>query len=113
MSAKRGEKPNLGAISGFPTVPSDEPDDLTKGEREQASRDANKGPTPTQLHDAALNKHIDYACLLRDRLDAENKQLQDKLDGLQGELDRLRPDHARLEEQFSNSRSLGDLSTLL
>jgi hypothetical protein len=80
MSAKPGDNPELGAISGPPTPPSPDPDLATAQAISQADQAAR--PSPTQQIVAAKNQHIADACGERDRLRTENKQLQ-------GELDRL------------------------
>jgi hypothetical protein len=105
MTAKPGGKPNLGAITGPFSDPSDAPDKLTRDESEQLQTDARK-LTPTEQILVAKNLHLDEACGKRDRLEEENRRLQ-------SELERLRPEHARLEEELSSARSGSDISFLL
>jgi molecular chaperone GrpE (heat shock protein) len=105
MTIEPSGKPDLRAMTGPPTAPSDKPDLLTTQEEKQAKKAAAK-LTPTEQTVAAKNQHLEEACGKRDRLEEDNRRLQ-------SELDRLRPDHARLEEELSHSRSASDISFLL
>jgi hypothetical protein len=104
MTAKSGDKLDLGAISGPSTPPPSDPDDLTTDEIRKA-KTAAKRPSPSDRHAAAVDRHLDDACGERDHLRQENRRLQ-------SELDRLAPAHQRLEEAFSNSRFTSALSTI-
>jgi hypothetical protein len=110
MTAKPGDNPELGAISGPPTPPSPDPDLATAQAISQADQAAR--PSPTQQIVAATNQHIADACGERDRLRTENKQLQGELDRLHGELDRLRVDHQELKDKHNFSRIGSVLSTV-
>jgi hypothetical protein len=104
VTAKPGDKPDLEAISGPSTAPPSDPDELTEKAIKQAEQSA-KRLTHTQLHHAAVNRHLTEACIARDRLEAEKNRLQ-------GELDRLGPEYQRVKERLSNFRSTSNVAAL-
>ena len=112
MTAKSGDKPNLGAISGPSTAPAKEPDDLTKGAIDKAKTDASK-PTLSQRLDASVERHIASLCYQLDSTTLDNGRLRDDRDQLRRELDPLRLAHQKLKDTHRFSSIGNALSTIL
>jgi hypothetical protein len=78
MTAMSGDKPDLGAISGPLTPPSEVPDEPTKRGMKKAKADASK-PTLSQRLDAAVDLHITNVGGERDGLKEDNGRLRAEL----------------------------------
>jgi hypothetical protein len=105
MSGNAYEKVGLSSIEGPSEPPSTEPDLLTKSEikKNKAHRE---NLTPTELHDQALRKHVSDLRGDRDRFRKDCTRLQ-------GELDHLRPEHAKLKEAYESALASNMFSTAM
>ncbi len=105
---------DLTTIQAPKTPASDQPDEATKREIKHAV--ANK-LTPTQLHDRAREAHIQDICQERKQLQQniidQRDRFENEVAALRTELDRLRPEHAKLEEANSNTLAVNILSTVM
>ena len=95
---------------------SEKPDEATSREI-MRTRAALEKLTPTQLHDRAREAHIQDICQERRQLQqdliSQRDHLEKEIATLRQELDRLRPEHAKLEEAYAGTLTINIVSTIL
>jgi len=102
MSDAPSEPIGLSSISGPSPPPPTEADERTKDEIKGTKR--GQRLTPSERHDASVDRHITDICRDREWLKTENSRLQ-------SELSKLQPEYERMREAYGNTLFHSGFST--